>query len=340
MTEVQRARFTGTRKVREVHPAAELFPMMDRADLDALARDISENGLNHPVVITPDNVLLDGRNRLEACKTMGMEIQYEVYDGDPWRFVISENLHRRHLTNNQRAMVGARIAQLGHGGTRKVKSSSDNLTNGAGQADSEEERKDIPTRAVVSELLNVPKMGIDRGHVVLKHGVPELVTATESDKVTVTTAARIARMEPEAQRAFVDKVTNGEDPIKVAREIGAPSDHIVRVKVESATPSHVPTKIPPAKKERKSRPAPVTKPVPEPEPEVVTPTKQDYQKLIYTFNGLSMSITKFPKLPPRGVTPDELREWVKACRAFSTNVVRFRKFLESQLEGIESEQSP
>lgn len=43
-----------------VHPAAELFPLMDGADLDALAEDIRLNGQVHPVVFYHGQ-LLDGR---------------------------------------------------------------------------------------------------------------------------------------------------------------------------------------------------------------------------------------------------------------------------------------
>src|SRR5688572_24079499 len=64
----------------EIHPAAELFPMLSEAELDELAADIAANGLRQGVVLwTPDPrskgrrnhkqlFLLDGRNRLEALE--------------------------------------------------------------------------------------------------------------------------------------------------------------------------------------------------------------------------------------------------------------------------------
>ena len=43
----------------------------DLGDVEALAASIREVGLLHPVVVTPDNVLIAGERRLEACKRLG-----------------------------------------------------------------------------------------------------------------------------------------------------------------------------------------------------------------------------------------------------------------------------
>ena len=45
----------------------------DMGDLDGLARSISEIGLLHPVVVTPDNRLIAGQRRLEACRRLGWD---------------------------------------------------------------------------------------------------------------------------------------------------------------------------------------------------------------------------------------------------------------------------
>jgi ParB family transcriptional regulator, chromosome partitioning protein len=43
----------------------------DMGDLAGLAENIKLVGLLHPVVVTPDGVLLCGERRLEACKRLG-----------------------------------------------------------------------------------------------------------------------------------------------------------------------------------------------------------------------------------------------------------------------------
>lgn len=90
------------------HPYADLFPMMTVIELDALAADIAEQGLRHPIV-RYEGMVLDGRNRLAACKKAGVEPTFTDYEGgDPLGCVISLNVQRRDLTAAQRAIVAAR----------------------------------------------------------------------------------------------------------------------------------------------------------------------------------------------------------------------------------------
>jgi hypothetical protein len=92
----------------KVHPIAEMFPMMTDDELNELAQDIKENGLLNPIVKDKDGVLIDGRNRLEACKRAKVEPSYEVLNGqDAVTFILSQNNKRRHLNPGQRAMIAA-----------------------------------------------------------------------------------------------------------------------------------------------------------------------------------------------------------------------------------------
>lgn len=87
----------------EVHPAADPWPMMPEDELVELADSIRAVGLLEPLVLTPDGMLLDGRNRLDACVRAGVAPTTIVYDGDPVAFVLARNAHRRHMSKGQRA---------------------------------------------------------------------------------------------------------------------------------------------------------------------------------------------------------------------------------------------
>jgi hypothetical protein len=106
----------------ELHPACAVWPEMQPEVLRELADDIVLNGLHKPLTLAPDGRLLDGRNRALACELVGVEPSTVVYDGDPALFSLSKNKHRRHMTQDQIALVAATLAtdRLGRTSTRVV----------------------------------------------------------------------------------------------------------------------------------------------------------------------------------------------------------------------------
>lgn len=92
-----------------VFAAADVFPMMADDELRELAEDIRENGVREPIVIA-NGELIDGRNRRAACKIAGVTPPTRELNGeDPTAYVLSANIHRRHMTKGQRAMAVAMI---------------------------------------------------------------------------------------------------------------------------------------------------------------------------------------------------------------------------------------
>jgi hypothetical protein len=94
--------------------------MMTEEQYSQLRDDIKEHGQCEDVVVWK-GLLLDGRNRLRACEELGIEPQIAelMEETDPVAYVISHNLHRRHLTTTQRSDVAAKLATLKQGGDRK-----------------------------------------------------------------------------------------------------------------------------------------------------------------------------------------------------------------------------
>ena len=104
----------------KVHPAADMFPMMSDAECDELAKDIAAHGLKVPPRWSYDAsgelAVCDGRNRLEAIDRISDEAtrsalwkkvfesrdDMEVMVEDPYTYVMSLNVRRRHLTAEQK----------------------------------------------------------------------------------------------------------------------------------------------------------------------------------------------------------------------------------------------
>src|SRR5262245_50145625 len=102
-------------KPMKAHPISQILPEINTADLQALAENIATEGQKEDIVLY-EGQILDGRSRFAACKLKKLEPRTREFgsrktDGeDPLRFVVSENVHRRHLTDEQRALIAGELA--------------------------------------------------------------------------------------------------------------------------------------------------------------------------------------------------------------------------------------
>ena len=160
------------------HPIAAIFPLLDPTSPEflALVEDIKENDLREPIVVYEDKIL-DGRNRALALEISGREIKdahfKKYYGNDPIGFVLSANLHRRHLNESQRAMIGAKMASFEVG---------DNQHNLEGCSIEQ-----------ASKLCKVGISSIVRARKVLGYGDPETIQQVEAGKLSVTKAAELTK---------------------------------------------------------------------------------------------------------------------------------------------------
>jgi hypothetical protein len=95
------------------HDVAKLFPLMEGEAFEQLKADIRASGLREPIWIYQGKII-DGRNRLRACHELGLTPATREWDGigSLVEFVVSLNLHRRHLDSGQRATVAVDILPL------------------------------------------------------------------------------------------------------------------------------------------------------------------------------------------------------------------------------------
>jgi N6-adenosine-specific RNA methylase IME4 len=172
------------------HELSNIFPLIEGKDFVELKEDIKAHGLREPIVLF-EGKILDGRNRFRACQETGVTPVFEEYTGtDPLSFVISLNLKRRHLNESQRAMVAAKLANMPHGGDRK----SDQAAN-----------LPLVSQSTAADLLNVSDRSIRSAKTVQENGVPELKSAVESGRVSVSAAADIASRPIDEQTEVVAK---------------------------------------------------------------------------------------------------------------------------------------
>lgn len=177
----------------EIHPYAEIFPPMSDEAFAGLVDDIRENGLREPIVLH-EGMVLDGRNRYRACTEIGIEPITRPWDqrGDALDYVISKNLHRRHLNESQRAMVAARVSTMKQGGDRR--SEDFKAPNGALKK---------PAQDRVAKQLNVGERSVQRAASVRDRGIPELQKAVDAGSVSLWSAAEVATQPEEKQREIV-----------------------------------------------------------------------------------------------------------------------------------------
>lgn len=190
-----------------VHEAAELFPLITGPEFRALVDDISKNGQMEPVVLDSEGRIIDGRNRARACEALNIHPITKRYDGDNvLQFVVSHNLHRRHLTDSQRAMIAARLATRGPGMRREILEKSTLSYD-----------RVPPSVSEAAELLAVSTSSVAKAKTVQRDGTPELQSLVAEGRAPVATAARVAlEMNAAEQNAYVATVRAGADPVKAS----------------------------------------------------------------------------------------------------------------------------
>jgi hypothetical protein len=96
------------------HQLADLFPLMEGEEFDEFVGDVRRRGLRFPITVF-DGQIIDGRNRARACQEAGKQPTFVTFEGvaeDVPRFIISANIHRRHLKPEQRRDLIKRLLNM------------------------------------------------------------------------------------------------------------------------------------------------------------------------------------------------------------------------------------
>jgi len=202
----------------EAHPAADLFPLIEGAEFDALVDDIKAHGQREPITLY-EGKILDGRNRYRACEKAEIKprtVDWKPKNGEsPVDYAISLNLTRRHLDEGQRAMVGAKAEPL-YAAEAALRKAATQIKNGKAPSPVPANLPE-PTKGEAREKaaaqVNVSARSVQSAKTVLATGTPELVDAVAKGKVAVSAAAKVATLSTDEQKAAV---AEGKDGIKRA----------------------------------------------------------------------------------------------------------------------------
>jgi ParB-like chromosome segregation protein Spo0J len=196
------------------HPAAELIPPMTDAEFLALVEDIIDHGQREPIVVH-EGLILDGRHRFRACQEIGIEPRVVEWDGEgsPEAFVISMNLHRRHLNESQRAMIAARLATRPVGRPTRHENENGEISPISPGA---------LTAAQSAALLNVNRHTVQSAKKVLAEGTAEEIAAIERGDAAVSTVANQIRKgesrEARTKKRDTPMALAGKNPERIQRQ--------------------------------------------------------------------------------------------------------------------------
>jgi hypothetical protein len=207
------------------HPFSDIFPLMEGPEFDALVEDIKDKGLRTPITLH-DGKVLDGRNRYRAClkayitfKDADFRVFDPKLDGDPLAYVVSANLHRRHLTESQRAAVAASLVTTKLGDNRYSKTGVTNeqaakllgvseATVKVAKTVAEKAAPEIKEKVLKGELrLNAAKKVIDKPIAEQQQELDRIKKEKEAEtakrQAAKAVTSKMAKV-PEANQAMID----------------------------------------------------------------------------------------------------------------------------------------
>lgn len=195
------------------HPFAKLFPMQSDEEIQSLADDIGKHGLRQPIVIDDNEEILDGRNRSAACAIAQVKPTYEPFvgsDAEKLAYVVSVNVHRRHLTTAQRAEIAATIATMKTGENQHT-----------GKKKKEGGSNELPSKPVTTEqaakLMNVSVTSVKRAKAkaapekpaAAKPASPQQVSPPPQKRMTAKAAKELEAITP-ARRSRMEMIISEE----------------------------------------------------------------------------------------------------------------------------------
>lgn len=178
------------------HPDASVVPNMDPDEYNALVEDIAARGIQVPLEVTLDGVILDGRHRHMAAIALGLaDVPTRIVTpDDEYVYMVLAALRRRDLTKSQKAMLSL---ELDNYQSARAQAQA-NATAGRGSIATPIGR----SREVAGRAAGVsPRLVQDA--IAIRDADPDLADDVLAGRVTVSAAARQVRREANRELARV-----------------------------------------------------------------------------------------------------------------------------------------
>jgi phage N-6-adenine-methyltransferase len=173
----------------------QVMPPLTDEEYEALKADIAERGVQVPVEYDEDGNILDGYHRVRACQELGITdwpkvVRRGLTEEQKIEHALALNLHRRHLTREQRREVVARLRAQGWSVRR------------------------------IAEALNVPKSTVHDDVSEIGHLNPTVITGADGKQypatkpIPVIEAPKTSKAEAPAQATQPAPAKNGADDVE------------------------------------------------------------------------------------------------------------------------------
>jgi ParB-like chromosome segregation protein Spo0J len=188
------------------HSMANLFPLMEDEEFNALVDDIRQHGQHEPIW-TYEGQIVDGRNRYRACLELGIEPTTQEWCGasSVMEFALSQNLHRRHLTSSQRAVIALQVEKHLASEAKKRQGTrtdiSQKIDESYGRADEQVAALVGTNRQYVSDARRV------------RQTAPDLLPDVRDGKITIPDAKELAHFPEEFRKKALEEIHAGS-PVK------------------------------------------------------------------------------------------------------------------------------
>jgi len=166
---------------------------MGPEEFSALKADIKANGQRESIW-TWRGQIIDGRHRAQACEELGIQCGQREWGGEETQlvaFVVSLNLHRRHLNESQRALVAMRIANMDEGRPNKTASI------------------EAVSQDAAASMLNVSRASLQRAKQVERER-PDLMPMIETGQLTLGAAVGEIKKQERAAEISRQKIELAE----------------------------------------------------------------------------------------------------------------------------------